>query len=141
MFAIDANLLVYAHNSGSALNDKAAFFLEKVMNETDENGNLFVCLTPQILTEFVHVITWQKLEQLLSIPEAAEIVQDYLDSGIKIVTQRETQMRTFLELLRSAATRRRIFDVFLAATLKDNGISGIYTVNVNDFIGLSFLKF
>ena len=35
MFAIDTNLLVYAHNEDSAFNEKATAFLEKVMLEKD----------------------------------------------------------------------------------------------------------
>jgi len=36
-------------------------------------------------------------------------------------------------------TRKKVFDVALAATLKDNDISGLYTVNVDDFKGFDFL--
>lgn len=40
IIAIDTNLLVYAHNTASEFNEKAVAFLEKVMNERDEDGNL-----------------------------------------------------------------------------------------------------
>jgi len=43
-------------------------------------------------------------------------------------------------LLSSVTTRKKIFDIALVATLKDNGISGIYTANVADFEEFSFLK-
>ncbi len=33
-----------------------------------------------------------------------------------------------------------IFDIALVATLKDNDISGLYTVNVHDFDGFDFLE-
>jgi len=32
------------------------------------------------------------------------------------------------------------FDLFLAATLKDNGIEGLYTLNDDDFKDFDFLK-
>jgi len=35
MFAIDTNLLVYAHNKDSKFNEQAAAFVTKVMNERD----------------------------------------------------------------------------------------------------------
>lgn len=70
MFAIDTNVLVYAHNEDSEFNDKATVFLEKVMNEQDEKGNLTVCLPSQVLTEFVNVITHQRLVKPLSLPKA-----------------------------------------------------------------------
>lgn len=95
MFAIDTNLLVYAHNTASKFNEKATAFLEKVMNERDEEGDLSVCIPAQVLMEFVHVIIWQHLEAPLSVPEAISIVQDYVGTGIKIIHQRETQIQHF----------------------------------------------
>ncbi len=140
MYGIDTNLLVYAHNQDSKLNEKAAVFLEKVMNELDDEGNLSVCLPTQVLVEFLNVITKSNLEKPLSIAEAVIVVQDYLDAGIKIIHQQETQIQTFLELLRSVTTRKKVFDVALAATLKDNAVSGLYTVNTQDFIEFDFLE-
>lgn len=140
MLAIDTNLLVYAHNEDSEFNDKATGFLEKVMNERDEEGNLSVCLPSQVLIEFVNVITRQSLDKPLSLPEAIEVVNDYQKADIRIIYQRETQIQTFLELLSSLTTRKKVFDVALAATLKDNSISGLYTANVDDFKEFDFLK-
>lgn len=140
MFAIDTNLLVYAHNEDSEFNEGATSFLEKVMNERDEEGNLSVCIPSQVLTEFVNVITRQRLEKPLSLSEAIDAVNDYLKAGIKIIHQRETQTQTFLELLGSISSRKKVFDVALAATLKDNRVLGLYTVNVNDFDEFDFLE-
>ncbi len=99
LFAIDANLLVYAHNTDSKFHEKAAAFIEKVMNERDDDGKLSVCLPAQVLMEFIHVITWQRLEKPLSLSEAIRVVQDYIDTGILIIYQRETQIQTFLTFL------------------------------------------
>ncbi|MBN2088147.1 PIN domain-containing protein [candidate division KSB1 bacterium] len=140
MFAIDTNILVYAHNKDSEFNNKATVFLEKVMNDRDEDGNLSVCIPTQVLIEFINVMTGHNLKFPLSIPEAIKIIQDYLDTDIQIISQRETQIQTFLELLASVTTRKKVFDVVLAATLKDNNISGLYTLNVKDFDDFCFLK-
>jgi len=35
---------------------------------------------------------------------------------------------------------KKTFDVFLAATLKDNGVENLYTVNTDDFRDFQFLK-
>lgn len=140
MFAIDTNLLVYAHNTTSEFNKDAIIFLEKVMNEKDSEGNLSVCLPAQILMEFVQVITWQRLESPLSLSEAIQVIQEYIETGITIIYQYDTQIQTFLELLRSVKRRKKVFDVALAATLKDNGITGIYTVNTVDFLEFKFLE-
>ena len=140
MFSIDTNILIYAHNKDSEYNEKATAFLEKVLNERDEEGNLSVCLTAQVLMEFVNVITRQNLEKPLSLSEAIQVTNDYLEAGIKIVYQRETQIRTFLDLLSSVTTRKKVFDIALAATLKDHEISGIYTANAADFKDFDFLE-
>jgi predicted nucleic acid-binding protein len=139
MFAIDTNIFVYAHNKDSEFNEKATVFLEKVMNDRNEEGNLSVCIPSQVLMEFVNVITRQTLKSPLSLSEAIKVIQDYLESNILIINQRETQIQTFIELLSSVTTRKKVFDVALAATLKDNDISGLYTVNVDDFKGFDFL--
>jgi uncharacterized protein len=140
MFSIDTNLLVYAHNRDSVFNKKAVRFLEKVLNDRDEEGNLPVCLTTQVLIEFVDVITRQTLERPVAIPGAIQIINDYSAAGIKVLSQRNTQLQTFLELLSSVRTRKKIFDVALAATLKDHNIEGFYTVNVDDFKEFDFLE-
>lgn len=139
MFAIDTNLLVYAHNTASPFHKQAKDFVEKVMNERDEKGNLSVSLPAQVLMEFIHVITWQHLEAPLSLSEAIQVVQDYLDTDITIIYHHDTQIQTLLTLLNEVSSRKKVFDVALAATLKDNGITGLYTVNTTDFEEFEFL--
>lgn len=140
MFAIDTNILVYAHNEDSIYNDKASAFLERIMNERDDEGNLSVCIPSQVLIEFINVITRQNVEKPLTLSEAIEVVQEYLETGIRIINHRDTQIQTFLELLSSVTTRKKVFDVALVATLKDNNINGLYTVNIDDFKEFDFLE-
>jgi hypothetical protein len=66
-FAIDTNLLVYAHNKDSKFHEKAKGFLEKVMNERNEEGKLSICIPAQVLMEFVNVITRQNIEKSIKI--------------------------------------------------------------------------
>jgi len=140
MFAIDTNILVYAHNVDSEYNQKASAFLERVLNERDEEENLTICTPAQVLLEFVNVITRQNLEKPLSLFDAIKAVRELMETGIKIIYHQDTQIQTFLELLESVTTRKKVFDVALAATLKDNEISGLYTVNVTDFEDFEFLE-
>ena len=51
LFAIDTNLLVYAHNEDSEFHQQAVRFIEQVFNEYDADGQLSVCLSTQVLTE------------------------------------------------------------------------------------------
>lgn len=140
MYAIDTNILIYAHNKDSVFHNDASAFVERLMNEHDEEGNLSICVPSQVLTEFINVITRQDLEKPLSLSEAIELVEEYINSDIRIIHQRESQINTLIDLLRSTKSRKKIFDVALVATLKDNNIEGIYTVNTSDFKDFDFLK-
>lgn len=139
MFALDTNLLVYAHNVDAPFHKAAKAFVEKVLNERDSVGNLAVCIPAQVLVEFLNVITWAKLESPLPLPIALQVVQQYLDTGVTIVHPLPSQLDTLLELLATVKTRKKIFDVALTATLKDNGIAGLYTLNTKDFIEFACL--
>jgi hypothetical protein len=125
MVAIDTNILVYAHNSGAAKHETAKAFL---------------CIPSQVLVEFMNVITWTRLEAPLSLRDAKIIVEDYLNSDAEIIYPKPTQLVTLLNLLDSVKSRKKVFDVALAATLKDNGIQGIYTLNTSDFEEFAFLE-
>ena len=85
MFAIDTNILVYAHNKDSEFNEKATLFLEKVMNDRDEEGNLSVCIPTQALMEFINVITRQNLKSALSLKTAINIIKEYLDFEVPCI--------------------------------------------------------
>lgn len=139
MYALDTNILVYAHNIKSLYHASAKVFVEQVMNARNTDGQLSVCFPAQILMEFLNVITWHRLEAPLPLPDAIQVVQDYLDTGVTILYPRPTQLATLMNLLKSVTTRKKIFDVALVATLKDYGIPGLYTVNTKDFEEFTFL--
>lgn len=90
--------------------------------------------------EFINVITRQTIDKPLSLADAIVVIEKYLKSGMPIIYVQPTQLHTFLELAKSTTTRKKTFDIFLAATLKDNDIEGMYTVNTDDFQDFSFLK-
>lgn len=139
MYALDTNILVYAHNIGAARHEAAKAFVQDVMNRRDDEGMLSVCIPAQVLLEFLNVITWTRLEAPLSLTDALQIVRDYVESGVTILHQNQTQFYTLLELLETVKSRKKIFDVALAATLKEQGIDGLYTVNTADFAEFAFL--
>jgi predicted nucleic acid-binding protein len=139
MFAIDTNLLIYAHNEDSEFHQGAVVFLERVMNEQDDDGNPTICFPTQVFTEFINVITRQTLQKPLSLDEAIDVIHEYLDAGVQVLSHQETQLQTFLTLLRTVTTRKKMFDVVLVATLKDHEIEGLYTVNTADFEGFEWL--
>ena len=71
---------------------------------------------------------------------AIDITKDYINTGIIVIHQRETPLDTLLSLMASIKSRKKIFDVALAASLKDNEILGIYTAYNKDFEIVPFLE-
>lgn len=109
------------------------------MNQRDKDGNLSVCIPSQVLTEFINVITKQNIVHPIKLEYAISIVQDYLKTGVLILYQKKSQIATLINLLEQTTTRKKVFDIALAATLKDNNINGIYTANTKDFEEYEFL--
>jgi predicted nucleic acid-binding protein len=105
MFALDTNLLVYAHNTASTFHPQAKAFVEKAMNERDSEGKLSICIPAQVLMEFLNVITRHQLESPLSLHNATQLVQDYIDTGVVILYPTSTQLTTLLDLLKSVNLR------------------------------------
>lgn len=139
-FAIDTNILVYAYNQGSPFHQKAGDFLLQKMTEFDEFGQLSICICQQSCIEFINSITWQKLEKPLTINQAIDIINYLQDCGLRIIQpNKHTQIATFSDLMKSHFSRKKIFDTAICATLKDNGIHGIYTANTKDFQDYPFL--
>lgn len=140
MYAIDTNILVYAHNVDSPKHKAAKQFLEAELNRRDMLGRWTVCIPAQTLLEFLNTITWSRLESPLPLRAASEIVQAYVDFGVPIIHAKSTQLQTVLALLQRVNSRKNIFDVGLVATLRDNGVAGLYTVNVKDFQAFDFIE-
>lgn len=141
MFALDTNILVYAHNSASPYHEKAKMFVENLVAEEDGFENSKFCIPLQVCAEFINVCTRQTIEKPLSIADAVKEIRRYSEYlKIPILYPLSTQLDTFLDLLESTTTRKKIFDVYLAATLKDHQIKGLYTVNVDDFKEYDFLQ-
>lgn len=132
--AIDTNILVYAHNGDNPYHYKAKDFL---VNQLQNYPN-DICIPYQCLIEFISTIT-KRIENPFSIEQALQIVAYYKDFGIDIIYPKPTQLTTFLAIYKQTPYKNRLFDVAICATLKDNGIQGIYTVNTKDFQDYPFL--
>jgi hypothetical protein len=141
MYAIDTNIFVYAHNVSSPLIQKAKSFLEQIVANINGTEKTAIVIPLQVWAEFVNVCTRQSIGKLLSIPEAIKVVRKYTELlRIPVIYPQPTQLQTFLTLLETTTTRKKVFDVAPAATLKDNDVAGLCTVNVGDFKDSPFLQ-
>ena len=107
MFAIDTNLLIYAHNEDAEFHEQSAQFLERVFNESNADGQLSICLSTQVITEFMNVMTRQTLRKPLAMKEAIRIVQDYLDTGFRYSPRKIRKSRRFSRSYRPSQLVKR----------------------------------
>lgn len=100
-----------------------------------KNGEVFA-LAPQIVNEFLHVVTdTRRFSDPLTMPEALERIafwQQANESQIvfpteKSLLQQEHWMREF------HLGRKRVLDTALAATYKEHGIRRLASANPSDF--------
>lgn len=81
------------------------------MNEMLKVSCPSICIPGQVLMEFLNVITRHQLGSPLSLHDATQLVQAYMDTGVAILYSKSTQLTTLLDLLKSVTTRQKIFDV------------------------------
>ena len=127
---IDTNVLVFAHDEKSPKNAVAKDLLEKALN-----GDIKAVVAQQNLLEFVSVITNpKKVSETASLEEALRELDKYLSSELFVISPNERTILVTKALLRlQSLTGRRVFDVYLAATMISNGLNTIYTDNEKDF--------
>ena len=136
--AIDTDVLVNWAMSGASRHRAARQLIE---TESDRPGG--IGLIPQVLFEFVHIVTdRRRFERPLTMEEALRLVRELWDAPevVRIIAGTTVLHRTveLLTLLRLG--RKRILDTALAATLEEAGVSRLATFNRRDFEAFSFLE-
>lgn len=139
IYAIDINILVYAYNLDSPLNQRASAFLE----DDILTGNIKACLPFQSLYEFYAIITDpRRVEKPVEPKEAKGVIEAYTRArNIPKIYPRKSNLKNTFDLLsKYNITKQEIFDVVFVATLLDNGVDGIITRNTKHFERFEFLK-
>lgn len=133
MIGLDTTLLVEAEVADSPGNDAArAFILQHIASA---EGRAFA-LAPQVLTEFIHVVSDpRRFERPLPVAEAVKRAKYWWSARevVRIVPGIEATA-LFLEWMRvHNLGRKRILDTYLAATYSSAGIRHIASSNGRDF--------
>lgn len=128
---LDTNLIVYAINKDSPYHARATALMEAI-----GEGKLETCLSLQVLGEFYATATNpKKIEKTLTPEEAVMVIEGLLrtDTILKLFPKQET-LKLALDLVnRYQLKSLDFFDAQIAATMLDNGVTTIYTVNEQDF--------
>jgi predicted nucleic acid-binding protein len=99
-----------------------------------------IALAPQVLAEFIHVVTDPKrFTAPLSMNEARDLAQKWWTAHEVIhIVPGDAAMAQFFAWHRGHNLgRKRILDTLLAATYQSAGIHSLLTTNANDFTVLS----
>jgi len=135
---LDTNILVYAVEEDNPLHEKAAALINRV-----NAGALLICLSPQIIGELYSTITNpRKIVKTCRPDEAVDIARSIweMDTVLKIFPKRETVELTLDLVRRYQLKSLDFFDAQIAATMLDNGVTTIYTVNEQDFAVFEEIK-
>jgi len=128
---IDTNVLVYANNEDSPFHVPCKDLISKAVN-----GSIPCAIALQNLVELYAVITdKRRVEHALSPSKAKELIEFYKNQeNIQIILPTTETLSTLGDLITKHTPKAQsIFDFMLVATMKDNSISEIYTLNVDHF--------
>jgi predicted nucleic acid-binding protein len=134
---LDSNVLVHAVYKGSPLHAAAA---ELVACGLRDRG--VYCIAPQNLIEFAAVVTRPRLvSPPLPGREVLRITELLYRSRrlTKIYPSRGTVIRAIRNGASMGISGPHWYDLFLAMTMVDAGVSIIITEDVNDFRGIPFI--
>ena len=128
---VDTNVLVYSlfeddehHAAASQLLDKA------------QNGDLTLCLAPQVLAELYAVITdSRRVTSPYEPAEAIKTIELFLAMpGIVLLSVPPNIVTRWIALLQQHPVKRgEVFDLQLIAVMLGNEVQSVYTFNLSDF--------
>jgi toxin-antitoxin system PIN domain toxin len=124
---LDTNVLVYAMNQDAEHHASCRRLLDRAVD-----GQVPACLAQQILFEYFAVVTNAKqMPTPLTAAEAASDVEK-ISRLFPILQTTSGVVASTLSLARTlGVVGRRIFDLVLAATMFENGVTTIYTYDAH----------
>lgn len=131
LHGVDTSFLVAITQPKHPSFEGARTLLEQAI---DRRGKL--ALTPQVLAEFVHVVTDERrFSAPLSVGRACDLARKWWEArDVERVFPDGEAMKLFFEWMGAHALgRKRILDTMLAATFAANGVSSVFTLNDRDF--------
>lgn len=108
------------------------------------DGEPGLALAPQVLTEFIHVVTDpRRFSHPLAMEDALDRAQLWWDAReVKPVFPSPESVHLAMQWLRAHRSgRKRLLDTDLAATYHTNGVASLLTLNRSDFIGFGLFDF
>jgi toxin-antitoxin system PIN domain toxin len=132
MVGLDTSVLVHLEIKESPEHARAHDWLHRVILDGGET----IALAPQVLTEFIHVVTDPKrFERPLSMQQALDKTRFWWNAAEvrRIYPTAESTSRFLDWLHQHSLGRKRLLDTHLAATFHIAGVRKIVTSNIRDF--------
>ncbi len=137
MILFDTNILVYSQ----LLKDPRSAFCRQWIKKS-ENHELKGIVSPQNLIEFISVMikTNRILKKKVEINRYVK-VENHLQKFLQVVFPNSQTLTIFNHLITDkVASSKKVFDIFLVATMLSNGVRQILTYNAKDFAEFKEIK-
>ncbi len=137
MILFDTNILVYSQS----LKDPRCAPCRKWIKKS-ENSEIEGVISSQNLVEFVSVMikTNQILKQKIQIDKYID-AENHLQKFLKVIFPNSQTLAMFNHLITDKVVcSKKVFDVFLVATMLSNGVRQILTYNAKDFAEFKEIK-
>ena len=139
ILAVDTDVLVHWAMAGAPRHRA----VRRLFRQEVEKRSGALGLTPQVIHEFLHVVTDpRRFESPLPMERACELAEALWDAQEveRILPAAGVVPRTLDLLTRLGLGRKRILDTALAATLEIAGVRRLATLNRGDFEAFPFLE-
>lgn len=137
MILFDSNILVYSQNRNDSRCETCLEWLAK-----SELKQIQGIISLQNITEFASAtLNIQRINKKQINPASIAQTNKNFTLIFKIVYPSEITFKIFNELLICyPTTKRKVYDLFLVATMLSNGVSEILTYNAKDFAQFKEIK-
>ena len=128
---IDTTFLIQVESNQHSHHQKARAMLDRLLEQGDQ-----FALAPQVLAEFVHIITDEhRFENPLSMIQAVDRAQVWWNSRevVPVFPDHTSTLQFLAWMSKHRLGRKRILDTQLAAIYHAAGIVSILSTNVRDF--------
>jgi len=131
----DTNIIVYAYDTSEKIKQGICVqLMEKAFN-----NDIVGVVSNQVLGEVFKGLT-ENIEKPISVENAEKIITDIIESDnwIKINYDHLTVRKTIGGIVKTAKVS--FWDALIAETMKENGVTKIYTENERDFKKIPGIK-
>ncbi|MCI0694156.1 PIN domain-containing protein [candidate division KSB1 bacterium] len=139
--AADAMIWIYGYNRKSQY-----YSCSRKVRNLIAGSEVKGCITLQTATEIIAVVSnprsYRLTENHIDFPSALNMVADVLKTpNLRLILPTASSLSTAIDLCRKYNLKRKQwYDAVLAATLLNNGVHVLYTMNDKDFLPIAELS-